>query len=165
MSNTAIIILAVTSFVANPSPTPGEPFCEISAPSFQRGPGNSGPENANGQVEITPDGTIVVTRRNQAQAPIKLVFAVGSGMQLRPTDIVFSQSRGSDDPHGAKNFQNKTSAADTISVEDVWVSRGKRNNPDGSNQAPQWKYFIRVTRGDQSAWIDPGIENSIDNER
>lgn len=163
MSNTAAIIIAVTSFVMNPSPEPVAPFCEITAPSFQSGPGNSGPINASGQVSIEEDGTIVVTRRNPANAPIRLEFAVGPDGGFTATDIVFVQVRGAGDPDGTANFRNKARSGKKISVDDFWVSHGKRNNPDGSNQAPNWKYFIRVTRGNEVGWIDPGIENSSDN--
>ncbi|MDP2138195.1 MAG: hypothetical protein Q8J74_10100 [Candidatus Didemnitutus sp.] len=163
MSNTAIIILAVTTFVANPSPVPVEPFCEITQPSFEPGPGRSGPSNASGQVEIVADGTIVVTRRNPAQAPIKLEFGSGSGVDYDAVDMVFVQDRGSEDPDGSLNFRNRGKNGKKFTVEDHWITRGKRNNPDGSNQAPNWKYYLRVKVGDQFGWIDPGIENSDEN--
>lgn len=163
MSNAALIILTVTSFVANPSPTPTAPFCHIAAPTFQSGPGNSGQMDANGQVEIVEDSTIVVTRRNPANAPIKLVFSVGEDSGISPIDIIFVQARGSDDVNGTTNFRNKAHSGNEISVDDFWVSRGNRHHASGVNQAPHWKYYIRVTNGNETGWIDPGIENGVDN--
>ncbi len=163
MSNTAIIILAVTTFVANPSATPVAPYCDISAPTFQMGPGNSGPADAGGQAEITSDGTIVVTRRNQAQSPIKLEFAAGHGVDYQAVGIAFVQHRGTEDPDGTLNFRNRSKQGKKFTVDNYWVTRGKRNHPDGTNHAPNWKYFVRIKVGDQFGWIDPGIENSDEN--
>ncbi len=163
MSNTAIILIAVTAFVANPAPTPVAPFCDITSPTFQTGPGNQGPAGASGQVGITADGTIVVTRRNPAQSPIKLEFAAGPGVDYEAIGIVFVQERGAEDPDGTLNFRNRGEAGKKFSVDNFWITRGKRNNPDGSNLAPNWKYYLRVKVGNQFGWIDPGIENSDEN--
>ena len=169
MPNTAQIKIDVTSFAANPSlPTPGvsppAPHCAINGPTLQEGPGNSGLSNADGQVSIDSDGTIVVIRRGPGNAPIKLQFTISgpAGAALRPTDIVFVQSRGTGDSDGSVNFPNagRTMGGSSITIDNHCVTRGPRQTAAGTNLAAKWKYFIRVQQGTAFGWIDPGIENA-----
>ena len=139
MPTIAKINITVTSFTENSTlPTPGvsppAPHCAITAPTLQTAPGNnaSGPHNAEGQVAIDSDGTIIVTRRGPGNAPVKLQFTIAgpAGTDLRPTDIVFVQSRGTDDTHGGMNFPGagRSKSGSTFSIDNHCVSRGPRHH-------------------------------------
>jgi hypothetical protein len=164
MSNTAQLSLNVTQFVENTSTTPGAPFCAADNPTIMNGPGSSGPQNASGQVGIDPDDSsmIFVNRKNAANSAVTLVFNLTGVAGLQATDIKFRQDLGSGDPDGSNNFNNKSASGATISVDNQWQSHGKKKGP-GGNQAPTWKYFIRVQDASgKLGWIDPGIENAED---
>ncbi len=162
MPNHARLAIDVTTFVPNPSATPTAPFCAIAGPRLVPKPGQGGHENAEGQVTVLADGTIVVRRDNLGSRPVKLEFELGPGQDLRPVAIVFRQVRGTGDPDGTLNFRSFEAGGHRLRIDNHCQHRGRRRNPDGTNQAPNWKYFIRVMQGSTAGWIDPGIENSDD---
>jgi hypothetical protein len=158
-SSSAQINLNVTSFVANssnpPNGAPSGPFCTIDSPLLVR--------DADGSVSIDADDRtlIRVNRGRHGNSPVTLTFTIGPGTAFTPKQIVFVQSNGGGDSDGATNFRDRNPSDQTISVRNHWVHRGRRRGAGGRNEAPRWKYFIRVQNSAGAfGWIDPGVENS-----
>jgi hypothetical protein len=161
--NEAQINLTVDTFVANPANpstgAPAGPFCQPSSLAFVLD-GSGQPINASGQVKIS--GTnITVTRIGSGSQPFFIQLNLGgAGGPFTAQKIVFVQSNLAGDPDGSKNLKDRRTSGAVVDFKDHWVQHGPKGG-SGGNQAPAWKYYIRVqqTTSGQFGWIDPDIEN------
>jgi hypothetical protein len=119
------------------------------------------PLNAGGQVSLSGSTiTVARTRGGDHSIPITFNIRFADGGFYNPQNIVFVQSNLATDGNGNVNFTDRQPSNQSITVNNQFRHRGRRNGP-GGNQAPSWKFYIQVKQASTGklGWIDPIIEN------